>query len=208
MSERTDDLVDIPHERLDEAVAVLTTAFENDPAIRWLFEPGAAPYAECLDALFRFACLVRLELDWPLYGIEMDGRLAGVLGVTMPGDDAWPESLQQIYAGLGETVGQESIRRLETYSELADHDRPKEPHLHVGMVAVDPGFQGKGIGRQLLEEIQRMSEEHPESIGVALDTENPPNLDFYQRCGYVIVAEHRLEDAITVWNLFRANRTS
>jgi ribosomal protein S18 acetylase RimI-like enzyme len=204
MSEQSRDAVEIPRERLDEAVAVLAAAFEPDQLMHYLFSEAEAPYRECLNELHRFACLVRLELGWPLIGIESEGELVGVLGVTMPGDDRWPDSLRQIYANLGKAVGAEAIRKLEAYSELADHGRPKEPHHHIGMVGVHPAQQGKGYGRTLIDTVQAMSKAHPVSIGVALDTENPANRSFYESCGYHVLEESHL-DELSVWCMFRPN---
>ena len=204
MTERSSEVIDIPRHRLDEAVEVLVQAFEDDPAIHYLLEPSLVSYLKSRDALLRFSCLVRLELEWPLIGVEADGRLAGVLGVTMPGDDRWPDSLKQIYENLGTTTGPTVVQRLEAYSELADSRRPSETHFHVGVVGVRPGAQGRGIGRLLIDAVQAMSETHESSVGVALDTENPASRAFYERCGYHVADEDQIED-VTVWSMFRPN---
>lgn len=198
------NVVDVPRERLVEAVDVLAAAFEPDQLMRYLFHDAAPPYSDCLQELFRFACLVRLELGWPLIGVEIDSGLAGVLGVTMPGDDRWPDSLRQIYAGMGAAVGDAAVGRLQAYSELADHGRPAEPHHHIGMVGVHPAHQGKGLGKTLLDAVHTMSQAHPTSIGVALDTENPANRSFYESRGYHVLEENQL-DELSVWCMFRPN---
>lgn len=197
-------MLSIPRERLDDAVGVLVPAFEDDPLMRYLFDGARAPYLDCLTALHRFACLVRLELNWPLLGVESDGKLAGVLGVTMPGDDTWPDSLREAYAEIGRVAGDVAVQRLEAYSSLADQGRPAEPHLHVGVLGVHPGYQGRGLGRRLIDAVQASSESHPTSIGVALDTENPASRDFYERCGYHVVGESDF-DGVTIWSMFRPN---
>ncbi len=197
-------MIEIPRKRLDEAVGVLVAAFEDDPLMRYLFDGAQAPYLDCLTALHRFACLVRLELDWPLIGVEVDGALAGVLGVTMPEDDVWPDSLREIYSGFGLVAGETAVQRLEAYSDLADGGRPTEPHHHVGMIGVHPSYQGKGLGRSLIDAVQAMSEAHPTSTGVALDTENPASRAFYEHCGYCVTDEFDF-NGITVWIMFRPN---
>ena len=64
-------------------------------------------------------------------------------------------------------------------------------HLHVRRVAVRPEMQGRGIGRALMAwaevEAARRGLAHV-SVGVRLSV--PSNLAFYQRLGYVVVAEH------------------
>jgi GNAT superfamily N-acetyltransferase len=161
---------------------------------------------ESLNELFLFSCEVRLLLDWPLLGVWVENdRLAGVAGITMPGNVQWPKSLQDVYEKLKVKIGLQAVSRLETYSQLADTNRPTEPHFQLGMIGVDPVHQGKGCGGQLLETLNEMSASHSESTGIWLDTENPRNLPYYQRFGYEVHA-HSTLDGIDVWGMFRPNQ--
>ncbi|MGB7873389.1 MAG: GNAT family N-acetyltransferase [Anaerolineales bacterium] len=192
--------------QLSDAVGVLSRAFANDPMANHMMEVSKISLEESLNELFLFSCEVRLLLDWPLLGVFVEGeKLAGVAGITLPGEVKWPPSLQEIYANLSTRIGQEAVLRLETYSRLADTNRPSEPHYQLGMIGVDPEYQGQGCGGQLLNAVNEMSESHPESMGVWLDTENPRNVPYYQRFGYEI-KEHSMLDEIDVWGMFRPNQ--
>jgi hypothetical protein len=52
--------------------------------------------------------------------------------------------------------------------------------------------------------VQRRSEAHPHSKGVALDTENAENVAIYERLGYRVVGQAKL-DAIKIWCMVRPN---
>src|SRR5688572_25795573 len=112
----TIEITDIPPARRDEAAEVLTEAFLADPLSRHLFRDSPAPYQDCLRELFRFSCSVRHELDWPLKGALLDGRLMGVAGLSLPEDKEWPPSLQAIYHNFKEFIGPQASARLEEYS--------------------------------------------------------------------------------------------
>ncbi|MFQ5795461.1 MAG: hypothetical protein ACE5JP_10490 [Candidatus Bipolaricaulia bacterium] len=71
-------------------------------------------------------------------------------------------------------------------------------------MGVHPETQGKGHRRALLNAIHALSEAHPTSIGVALDTENPVNVPLYKHFGYRIVKKTKLDD-VDVWCMFRPN---
>ncbi len=73
----------------------------------------------------------------------------------------------------------------------------------VGVIGVHPAEQGRGYGRRLLAAIHALSAHHPTSTGVYLDTENPASKAFYERCGYRLLAEERLDDGVDIWCLFR-----
>jgi ribosomal protein S18 acetylase RimI-like enzyme len=190
---------------LPAAIEVLTRAFEDDPLMRYVFANATAPYEECLRELFRFSCEVRLLLGWPLFGSFAHDQLAGVAGVTEPEEKAWPPSLQAVYEQMKAVVGPLASGHMEEYSSHADQFRPQASHYHMGVLGVAPQAQGSGHGRALLDAVQHLSEQHPHSTGVWLDTENPQSAAFYQHCGYEIVAQ-TMYGTVDVWCLFRPNR--
>lgn len=191
---------------LSDAVGVLARAFTNDPMANYMMRLSKLSLEKSLNELFLFSCEVRLLLDWPLLGVRIDhSQLAGVAGISLPGEIEWPQSLQDVYENLKTKIGPEAVSRLETYSQIADTNRPAEPHYQLGMIGVDPEHQGKGCGGRLLRFVNEMSESHPESTGVWLDTENPRNVPYYQRFGYEVEA-HSMLDEIDVWGMFRSNR--
>ena len=49
-----------------------------------------------------------------------------------------------------------------------------------------------------------MSERHPDSTGVCLNTESVGNVSFYEHMGYRIVG-HRPIDILETWCMFRPN---
>ena len=66
-------------------------------------------------------------------------------------------------------------------------EEPEEPHWHVGPVAVDPAWQGKGVGSKLM---QAFVEKLDASGDYAyLETDKPENVTFYRRFGFEIRSE-------------------
>ncbi|MBW1911604.1 MAG: GNAT family N-acetyltransferase [Deltaproteobacteria bacterium] len=170
---------------LSAAISILADAFNNDPMMNYLFAPSISSYSRSLHEMFRFSCEVRLLLGWPLLGCwNSQNQLVGVAGLSLPGDADWPPSLQQVYRELQTCIGEKSSGLMETYSRLADTNRPKEPHYQLGMIGIDSKQQGHGYGGELIKVLHGMSEDDPFSTGVWLDTENPRNVPWYQKYGY------------------------
>ena len=71
------------------------------------------------------------------------------------------------------------------------------------MIGVRDGARGRGVGRQLLEAVHRLSAEDPESEGVSLSTEVAENVDLYRRFGYRVIGEARVDGAFTSWGMLR-----
>lgn len=68
---------------------------------------------------------------------------------------------------------------------------PGPDGFHVRRVAVDPAFQGRGVGRALMgwaEAEARRRRHRDVTVGVRLAL--PQNIRFYRRLGYEIVSEH------------------
>ncbi len=202
MSMAANDLVSLDASTLEPATDLLGAAFAADPLMDFLFYGGAAK-DRGRRSLMRFACEVRLHLDWPLLGVYRDGALAGVAGLTMPEPKDWPAGLDAAYRRLGEAVGAEAIGRLERYSAAVDAAMPPEPHYFLGVVGVHPRAQGQGLGGRLLAEVGRRSRAHSRSTGVALDTTKPANVAFYEHHGYQLLRQQRVDDRLDVWCMFR-----
>lgn len=192
---------------LAAAVDVLCHAFADDPLMRYLFAVSTSSYQQSAQEMFRFSCEVRLLLGWSLFGcLDANGRLVGVAGVTLPEETPWPASLTAVYDELKACIGPRTTERIERYAEQAEGRRPAEPHYMLGVLGVHPDAQGAGYGRALVNAVQELSEAHPTSTGVWLDTENPRNVSIYERLGYHVLNQVQL-DEVTIWLMFRPNRT-
>ena len=187
------EIVYLERDSLEMAIAVLSRAMQRDPLMQFIFEKSTVNYEPSLAELFRFSCAVRFDLDWPLLGCILESRLVGVAGVSEPQDTLWPESLSKTYDNFKSVVGLDATHRLERYSELADCYRPEAPHIHLGVLGVHPDFHGRGFADLLMKKIHAASERHPDSIGVALDTENVVNVPFYQHYGYSVTVKSELD---------------
>jgi ribosomal protein S18 acetylase RimI-like enzyme len=71
-------------------------------------------------------------------------------------------------------------------SAWAKHD-PNEPHSHLGPIGVDPGAQGRHIGRRLME--QYCGELDRTATSSYLETDRPENVRFYRQFGFETTAE-------------------
>lgn len=202
MASRSAQVIDVPQERTEETVAVLTRAFAHDPLMRYLCDEQEDALPTRLHAFFDYTCAVQRELGWPLLGVVPRTRLAGAVGVAMPEQPEWPDSLTTHYKQLIEKLGDVAADRIERYATLTSTHFPKEPLCYVKMIGVRPESQGRGYARLLLDAVHQLSATHSTSTGVGLDTENPANVPLYESFGYRVLAEVKLED-LTIWCMFR-----
>ncbi len=196
---------EIYHDSLDEAAEVLALAFENDPFIRYVLSHHGAAYLSQVRELFRFTCEIRLDLGQPVIGTTNGTRLTGVTCISVPGKKEWPTALKEKSERFNSIIGAESAGRLGRFSNLGDQYIPSQPHYHLIVIGTHPDFQGQGLGRVLLDAVNEMSESHPASTGIRLESTNPVNVPLYEYFGYHLVSKEKLDDIVDLWFMFRPN---
>jgi ribosomal protein S18 acetylase RimI-like enzyme len=188
-------------------VDILSLAFESDPGYLALLPDSNEARPRLIRELMRSTLELHLAGRQPVFVIEQDGEVLGVSLAEEPGASlphlAAARELVRLLRRAGPGVAFRAIR-----GQLAlMRERPREPHYYLGMLAVDPRVRGRGLARALLEDLHRVSESHPDSIGVALDTSNAPNVTLYERFGYHTVSRLRVSGADT-WCMLRPNGSS
>ena len=126
-----------------------------------------------------------------------DGTVVGVCGMMAP-DEALPGGVDQLrllrrILKLGPGPALRLLRWIDTWSRLD----LKHPHWHVGPVAVDPRYQGQGVGTRLMQVFCNKMDAAGEVA--YLETDKLINVTFYERFGFEVV--HR-EDVLGVPNWF------
>lgn len=186
----------------DEIVDIFFAAFEQDPTMSYFF---GERYQDLAPHVMRYMCNLADISNLLLMGAFIEEELRGVALVTPP--DVVNVDKQEI-AKLDEqleiAVGEQVIVRLEEYFQIQEANKPKQAHFYLDILGVMPGSQGQGIGKTMMKALHQMSEESSQSCGVALDTENEHNLEFYQRLGYSVSTASNFA-AITIWSMFRPN---
>jgi GNAT superfamily N-acetyltransferase len=200
------DIVDVPYERLDEAAAVMACAFMDYPLLHLFFADSGENYVQHVREAFHITCEARLALGEIVKGVQVDNRLVAVACIATPGEQQWPASLEQKFEAFAQCNGARSMDLLGRFGELTASYSPAEPHFYLIAPGVHPDWQGQGYGRLLLELVQSLSEAHPTSTGVGLDTETATNVPLYEHCGYRVTTKTSLE-TVDIWCMVRANRT-
>lgn len=81
---------------------------------------------------------------------------------------------------------------------------PHEPHWYLALLAVDPDWQGRGLGGALLRPgLERADDE---GLPCYLETQKEANLAFYGRYGFEPTHTIRLRHAPPVWCMTRPAR--
>jgi predicted N-acetyltransferase YhbS len=169
-------------EMLTEASQVLARAFLTNPLHVAAFGPDQF---EKNVAFFQIGLSVMKGLRL----VALDGsRILGLVHWVHAHDCQFSgfEKLMMT-SSMMSSFGLRSALRVSTWlAAWAKHD-PREPHIHLGPIGIDPSAQGQGIGRQLMEQYCGALER----TGKAgyLETDRAENVQFYQRFGFEVTDE-------------------
>ena len=197
-------IVNLYEENISEVVDVLCEAFYNYPVMKYVLgEKG--DYESRLRKAVKFFVSARALRKEPLFGIyNSDNKLVATAAVTLPGEIHSPPELYKLRDKLWEEIGSEEEARYENYGNKAFSLLPKDPHHHLNMIGVRNAYQGKGLARQLINEVEKLVSEHPFSTGVSLNTEVEANVNFYLHLGYALIGQAEVDKGIQTWGFFKA----
>ncbi|MFC4535397.1 GNAT family N-acetyltransferase [Sphaerisporangium dianthi] len=175
---------------------IIAGAFSHDAISRWLIPPPEDP----LPIQRRFFTMhAEHALDHgDIYGINEDGRLAGVaVWFASPFPDI-PGQEERVASIAGEHAGRYGI-----LGEQMDKLHPHEPHHYLAFIALVGGRTGRGLGSLLLEEHHRVLD--AQGIPAYLEASSEASRRLYVRHGYVDMPEPlRLPDGPVMYPMWRA----
>ncbi len=165
-------------------IATIVAGFITDPVARWCW-PDSESY---LTNMGRFANAYggkafRHGSAW------IDSDFRGSALWLPPGEHPDEEELGGIVAATLEERKQGLI--LAVLEELGSY-HPDEPHWFLPLIAVDPSWQGNGIGSRLMQ--HAVAQCDATSTHAYLESSNPRNISLYERHGFRVVGEVRHGD--------------
>lgn len=183
-------------------IDVLCRAFRDYPVMRFVLGPDG-DHEEVLRRLIGFFTDVRFAMEWPVLGVIVDERLVAVALVNEPHEKTFLERFQEGLARVREELGEAAFHRLGRFGAAAEVNESRELHYFVGMLGVLPEEQGRGYARLLLDHVRRLSEDAG-CAGVALSTEDPANVPFYEHMGFEVVGQGAVDD-LSTWAMWWPN---
>lgn len=177
----------------DRALATLTSAFCADPVIRWVF-PDARTYAQAFPELARL-----------MGGDAFDAATAAVAGdyagvALWLSPDAQPDE-EALVALFESSVEQDRLEGvLGLLTEMSGH-HPTEPVWYLPFVGVNPPRQGLGLGSSLVG--AGLARADADGVAAYLEASTPRNRALYERLGFEVVGEIRVEDSPPLWAMLR-----
>ena len=197
-------VVPLTADRADETGLALAAGFHDDPLFSHLF-PRASNRAATLYSLMRAEARASAKLGVGYVAID-DGQVLGASLWTEPGKKrSLGHQVREALSGwraLAQPRGAFDGIRIVL---ATDARRPNTRHRYLGVLAVDPSAQGRGVGRALIAVGLRSSDEDGDVT--YLETAKQDNLAWYSRFGFEEIEELRpVASRPPVWVMSREPR--
>jgi len=196
--------VTLDKDNIPEIAGVFCEAFYNYPVMKYVLgEKG--DYDTRLRKLVTFFVSARALRIEPMFGIyNAENNLVAAAIVTLPEEIKIPKELLKMREELWAELGFQEEIRYKKYGDAAFSLFQNEPHHHLNMIGVRNAYQGKGLARQLITEVEKIAAEHPSSAGVSLDTEVESNVNFYLHLGYELIGHANIDKNVETWGFFKS----
>jgi GNAT superfamily N-acetyltransferase len=166
----------VPIADRESAIATLTSAFADDPVMRWMWPETSAYLAHFPRLVVAFGGQAFDE--GTAWGLPDTSAVSLWLA---PGVEADDDEITDVL--VGSVAAQKQDDMLSVLEQMgAAH--PTYEQWYLPWFGVHAGSQGAGLGSQLMTACLTTVDAH--HLPAYLETPNPRNITFYQRHGFVV----------------------
>jgi GNAT superfamily N-acetyltransferase len=170
------------------AIDVLSAAFDTNPSVNWVI-PQDKKRKQRLHALMNYA----LDVTMRQHEAYIHNEAPAVALCHFPYKKHF--SLADVWSDVRfafHVTGVSGAIKAAKREALIKAQHPKAPFMYLWMLGVSPSHQGKGAGSSLLKKILVRCDD--ENLPAYLETSVERNLPLYQRHGFVIYHELKMND--------------
>ncbi len=118
-------------------------------------------------------------------------RCAELESVLFPGDDPWPTVafVRELAAEHNHYVAARTANTLVGYGGISRLGRTPPFEYEIHTIGVDPDYQGRGVGRRVLDELLTIADGGV--VHLEVRTDNEPAIALYRSVGFAEIGLRR-----------------
>jgi GNAT superfamily N-acetyltransferase len=179
-----------------QAIHAVVMGFTTDPLVRW-FWPKASSYLDTSFNVFDALGGRAIESGTAYVTENYESVALWMPPGVEPDDDRMTPIFQT-------TVAEAILADVFAVFEAMDSYKPKDPCWYLPLIAVDPFFQGRGFGSQLMKHaLSRIDEDR---LPAYLESSNPRNIALYERHGFEVMDRIQIGSSPLITPMIRAAR--
>jgi len=182
-------LVRLDRSALSEAKTILFHAYRHEPIFQYLFESTRPGYDQRVRATLRECLELHFSQQQDAIGLLDNDALVAVAFICSPEAKSSFTDHFNWRVKMILTAGLNSTKRFVRYNQQVRMCLPDEHYHILPFIGVHPKSQNRGFGRVLMDVVEGICRDHPQSAGIGLDTGNTRYIRFYTNIGFQKVGE-------------------
>ena len=181
-------------QELDSAANIFAEAFFNDPLFQMVFKEKSR--LKKTKYFFSFLLTERNLLRSDVLLVLHNEEIAGACSFSRPNKaELIPFNLYFFFSTIQLIIklGFRSFYILNRYFKTISETKSSDSY-YINFIGVSKKYRGKGLAKSLMDYVHKIVKEDLQYSQVGLDTENPSNLHYYERYGYHLVSEKKLQN--------------
>ena len=120
-------------------------------------------------------------------------RIEQLEQILFPSEDPWSAATLQSAIESPSTcyIGCEQDSLIIAYGGIAQLGPVTDPEFEIHTIGVDPDYQGKGIGRQLLQSLLGIADHHRGPVFLEVRCDNDTAINLYESVGFTVLETRR-----------------
>ncbi len=197
----------LKREKIEESVEVMLTAFKGEALTSAWLDLSDPNLKSAYSTAVKIIYTIHLDAGDPIYTALEKERVVGLAGLTTP--EARKNKIKSFILFIRNLprllpLIPSALRaaRMLYRATKPPAGLPKD-YCTLEILAVDPGYQGRGIASRLMEQIDRNHLGDNNYSGIYLLTGDDKNVKIYEHFGYKVV-EKRVVRSINAYHMFKA----
>lgn len=199
------EIVPLRPQDVEEAMALLVTAFEQEGITKEVFDVRKASVRDRYTLLSILKTRVYLEAGQPVYIARLNQAIVGIL--IMKGKTKLPLTrllriiLPQAFRALPLLLKINWSKAFKVGRMISSSKAVPEEAILLEAIAVRSDHRGMGMASKLMKQAETVAKDKVAS-GIYLYTADEPNKEIYEHLGYKVM-EKRQTDGLTVYHMYR-----
>ena len=187
----------------EDIVEILVSAYVTNDMHEAVFTGSQEEKLNANRKLFTMGMAAMRDGNWIC--VRENSVIKGVLRYThSPACSRQPDNPEEMGRIMKEKLG-EAASRVAVWRKNWEDAHIKEPHWHLGPIAVVPENQKNGMGSLMMEEYCRRMDDAG-AMGY-LETDVPRNVPFYEKFGFRVTGKSEVL-GVTSWFMIRDPKES
>lgn len=194
-------------EKILQSSAMISQAFQKEKITAHMYDFSRPENIQTWKRLNEFTAVKLLDTGEKVIVAEDGERVIGTVYLRYSADDGVLKKIRMYFPGIIKLIfplfkALNFKRVLKAAKSFKTDELTADEYFTLDVIGVSEDYRGQGVGRMLLEEVEKFARQTEGCEGIYLYTGDENTRDIYSHLGYQLIDEKGDED-LTVYHMFK-----